>query len=298
MATIHSMANEVYRKLAGFTLRQDRQTHLSTSIDASVVSIVLASGSNISTGIIQIEDELIYIDSYNKTTGTASIPPYGRGYNNTIADAHAAGTKVVITPTFPNVDIKTAINETILAVGTDLFATGNATFNYVPARATYSLPNDTIDILSVSYESIGPSKEWVPIRNYRIDNMAYGPSFNNSNATITIYSEVSPGRKVNVFYTKIPTILTDGDDFTLTGLPGSCKDVIILGAAAMLSSFIDPGRLTYASAESDQQSQVAGRSYGSGTNTSKYLWSLYNQRRQEEAFKFNNKYPIRIHHTR
>jgi hypothetical protein len=91
----------------------------------------------------------------------------------------------------------------------------------------------------------------------------------------------------------------DDDDFEIvTGLPASCKDVIILGAAARLASFIDPGRLTFGSAESDQQSQIAGRAYGAGTNASKYLLALYDKRLAEEGRKMNDRNPIRIHFTR
>jgi hypothetical protein len=92
---------------------------------------------------------------------------------------------------------------------------------------------------------------------------------------------------------------TDEDDFeTVTGLPASCKDVIVLGASARLASFIDPGRLTFGSAESDQQSQIAGRSYGAGTNASKYLLALYDKRLAEETRKMQDRNPIRIHFTR
>jgi hypothetical protein len=61
---------------------------------------------------------------------------------------------------------------------------------------------------------------------------------------------------------------------------------------------VDPGRLTYGSAESDQQSQIAGRSYGAGTNAAKYLLALYDKRLAEESQKLNDRNPIRIHKTR
>jgi hypothetical protein len=98
-----------------------------------------------------------------------------------------------------------------------------------------------------------------------------------------------------------------GPKFTFLGIP-SCDldvpksyegaDVIILGATARLASFIDPGRLTFGSAEADQQSQIAGRAYGAGTNASKYLLALYDKRLSEEARKLNDRNPIRIHFTR
>jgi hypothetical protein len=299
MATFGSMTDEVVRKLAGFTLRQDRQTHLTATASATTTSITVASAQNISSGIIQIDDELIYVDSYDRNSGVLSIPPYGRGYNGTSAATHQNGARVIVSPTFPSVDVKDAINETIQAVFPDLFTTGTHTFSFSPAKSTYALPDEAETIFTVSYQTTGPSKEWLPVRSYRIDATANVEEFNSKN-TISLYSGVEPGRTVQVSYGSAPAVMdADDDDFEIvTGLPASCKDVIILGAAARLASFIDPGRLTFGSAESDQQSQIAGRSYGAGTNASKYLLALYDKRLAEEARKMNDRNPIRTRFTR
>ena len=299
MATFGQMTDEVSRKLAGFTLRQDRQTHIVSAVSATATSITVASAQNISTGIIQIDDELIYIDSYDRNSGVLSIPPYGRGYNGTQPASHAVGSRVIISPTFPSVDIKGAINETIQAVYPDLYTTASHTFSYSPAKTTYPLPDEVETVLGVAYETTGPSKEWMPIRSWRVDPMANTDAFNSRNS-ISLYSGVEPGRTVQVFYTSAPTVMdSNDDDFEIvTGLPSSCRDVIILGASARLSAFVDPGRLTFGSAESDQQSQIAGRAYGAGTNASKYLLALYDKRLAEESRKLTDRNPTRIHFTR
>ena len=299
MATFGSMTDEVVRKLAGFTLRQDRQTHLTAALNATATTVTVASANNISTGIIQIDDELIYVDSFDRNTGVLTIPPYGRGYNGTAPATHQSGARVIISPTFPSVDVKDAINETLLSTFPDLYTTGVHTFPFSSARSTYALPEEVETVLGVSYQTTGPSKEWLPIRNYRVDPMANTDSFNSRNS-LSLYSGIEPGRTVQVFYTAAPAVMdSNDDDFeTVTGLPASCKDVIILGASARLASFIDPGRLTFGSAEADQQSQIAGRAYGAGTNASKYLLALYDKRLAEEARKLNDRNPIRIHFTR
>jgi hypothetical protein len=300
MTTFGSMTDEVVRKLAGFTLRQDRQTHLTVTTTTVALTLTVASAVNISTGVIQIGDELIYVDSYDRNTGVLTIPPYGRGYNGTTAVAHTSGARVIVSPTFPSVDVKNAINETLLATFPDLYTTGTHTFSFSTAKSTYALPSTVETVLAVSYQTTGPSKEWLPIRGYRVDPMANAASFGGSKNSLSIYSGVEPGRTVQVSYTAAPSVMSaNADNFvTVTGLPASCRDVIVLGAAARLASFIDPGRLTFGSAESDQQSQVAGRSYGAGTNASKYLLALYDKRLSEEARKLNDRNPIRIHFTR
>jgi hypothetical protein len=299
MATFGQMTDEVSRKLAGFTLRQDRQTHLTAAVNTTATSITVASATNVSTGVIQIDDELIYVDSYDRNSGVLSIPPYGRGYNGTSPSSHALGARVIVSPTFPSVDIKEAINDTIQAVFPDLYATGTHTFSYSTARSTYALPDEVETVLGVSFQTTGPSKEWLPIRGWRVDPMANTSAFNSKNS-ISLYSGVEPGRTVQIYYTSAPTVMdTNDDDFEIvTGLPQSSKDVIVLGASARLASFVDPGRLTFGSAESDQQSQIAGRSYGAGTNTAKYLLALYDKRLAEESRKLTDRNPTRIHFTR
>jgi hypothetical protein len=299
MTTLSSMVSEVNRKLAGYTLRQDRQTYLTSDVSTTDLSITVKSAANISNGIIEIGNELIYVESYDRNTGVLTIPPYGRGYDGTQVSNHVANSKVTISPTFPSLDIKTAINETILSVFPGVYATNSCTFTYHAAQTTYTLPDEVQNVLNVTYEEIGPSKEWAPIRGWRIDRMSNLNSF-DSNNSISIYSGVRPGRTVQVYYSAEPsTMENSSDDFeSTTGLPTSCKDLIILGASYRLISFIDPSRLTFGSAESDQQSQIAGRSYGAGSNAAKYLLALYQQRLREETDKLQSRTPIRVHYTR
>lgn len=298
MTTLSTLTDEVVRKLSGFTLRQDRQTHLTSAVSTTATTITVASAKNFSTGVIQIGDELIYVESFDQNSGELSIPPYGRGYNGTSPATHAVGARVIVSPTYPAVDVKSAINDTIQAVFPDLYTTGVHTFSYTPSQLTYALPDEVETVLSVSYETTGPSKEWLPVRGWRVDPMANTTAFSSRNS-ISIYSGVEPGRTVQVFYTAAPAVMdSSSDDFeTVTGLPSSCKDVIVLGASYRLASYIDPGRLTFGSAEADQQSQIAGRAYGAGTNAAKYLLALYQQRLQEETRKLTDRNPIRVHYT-
>lgn len=299
MATFSTIAEEVVRKLAGFTLRQDRQTYLTSPVNTTDLTINVKSAQNVSNGLIQIDSELMYVESYDRNANTLTVPPYGRGYNGTQIQSHQTGARVVISPTFPIVDVKQAINDTIEDAGADLFVVGTTTFQFSPAISTYALPDEADTILSVTYQSTGPTKEWVPVRGYRFDRMANVSTWNSSK-TITLLAPVEPGRTIQVTYTSPPTLLeNDSDDFSIvTGLPESCRDVIVLGASYRLISFVDPGRLTFGSAESDQQGQVAGRSYGAGTNASRYLLLQYEQRLAKEVKRLQDHHPIRVTYTR
>ena len=296
MTTFNAMVEEVLINLEGFTLRQDRTTYLTAGIDSDDLSLALASGDNIGKGIIEIDDELIHVDSVDRSDRSAVISPFGRGYRGTTAASHSANTKVTFSPSFPKISVKRAINDTIRAVYPNIFGVTSTTFSYNAAQTTYSLPSNAETVLAVSWDSIGPSGEWIPIRRWRQDPTAASAEYATTNS-ISIYDGLVPGRTIQVIYTKEPTVLSSGSDvFTsVTGLPASAKDVIVYGASYRMVSFIDPGRLSFTSPEADQNDTT--RQFGSGTNTARYLLALYQQRLQEESAKLTGKYPVRVHYT-
>ena len=126
--------------------------------------------------------------------------------------------------------------------------------------------------------------------------MANTTDFANGNS-ITLNEAILPGRSVQVVYAKTPTPLSSGSDVftTVTGLEESSRDVIVYGASYRMASFLDPGRLTFTAPEADANDQT--RPFGSGTSTARYLYSLYQQRLQEEANRLNGKYPVRVHYV-
>lgn len=297
MPTFKELVDEVALNLQGFTLRQDRSTHLTAAVTSTATSMTLSSADNVAKGIIQIDDELIWVDSYDKNTGVVTIPPYGRGYLGSTKSSHTSGTQVIIKPTYPRNNLKKAINDTVRAIFPSVFGTGTYTFEYSPAVLTYALPNDVETILAVAWQTVGPTMEWVPVRSWRMDPMASTTEF-NSNNSVSIYDTIVPGRTVQVFYTKQPdTFEIDQDDYEdVTGLPLSCKDVIVYGAAYRMASMIDPGRLTLTAPEADIQSNKIP--LNAGTNAARYLLALYTQRLNEETSKLRDRYPIRVHYTR
>jgi hypothetical protein len=294
--TYANLVDEVLLNLSGYTLRQDRTTHLTGNITTASTTLNLASVSNIGKGLVEIDDELLWIDSYDRISNTATIPPYGRGYNGTTAAAHNANTKVTIAPTFPRATVKKAINDTIDAVFPKLFGVGTYTFTLQATKTLYQIPAEAETVLDVKWSTVGPSNEWLPVKSWRQDPMANTTAFTTGNS-VGVYDAITPGRTVQIFYTKKPSLLSSAsDNFTTTGLPSSCKDVIMYGAAYRLASFIDPGRLTYTSAEADNADSKI--QYGSGASTARFLLALFQQRLTEESEKLRDVYPIRIHYTR
>jgi hypothetical protein len=297
MATLEEMVDEVRSSLAGYTLRQDRITYLNAAINTTATAIQVGSSSNLAKGIIEIDDELIWIDNFNSTNNTLNAAPgFGRGWQGTAPSPHAQYAQVTLTPTFPRTVIKQAINDTINSFFPKLWAVNSTTFTFNASQTTYPLPDDVESIIYASWQTTGSSLEWLPINRWRADPMANISAFNTTN-TINIYENIQPGRTVQVYYTTTPNTLdANTDDFAdVTGLPDSCRDVVTLGASYKLLSYVDSGRINLSSAEADLNDTKIPSS--AGVASSRYIFALYNQRLNEEALKLQDKFPIRIHYT-
>jgi hypothetical protein len=296
-STLANLVDEVLLNLNGYTMRQDRTTHLTADINSSALVLNLGSVTNIGKGVVEIDDELIWIDTYDRVSSSATAAPYGRGYQGSSAASHTTNTKVTISPTFPKISIKRAINDTIRAVFPQLYGVDRTTFSLTATQSTYSLPAAVDTVLGVSWDTPGPTGEWMPVKQWRHDPMANATAY-VSGQTISVYDRITPGRTVQVTYSKEPTVLSNSNDVfeTVTGLPSSAKDVIVYGASYRLASFIDPGRLTFTSAEADQADTKI--QFGSGSNAARFMLALYQQRLTEEAGKLRDQFPVRIHYTR
>ena len=305
--TLSDMINEVSMNLSGYTLTQDRSTYLRTAVStttsssASPTTLSLGSTENVGKGIVEIDEELLWIDTYDRIGNTATVAPYGRGYLGTTAATHALDAKVTIAPTFPRFSIKRAINDTIKGLSGTLFAADTTTITYSSAVSTYRLPATGSslgirNILSVAYESIGPSKEWIPIRSWRFDSNANATSF-TSEQTISIYDVITSGRTIQIVYSKDPSAFTTNSEVfsTQTGLPDSCRDLVITGSIYRLLSNLDPARAAMVSAQADETDSK--RPYGSSQSLTRQIYALYTQRLAEEVKSQQNKHPIRVHYS-
>jgi hypothetical protein len=300
MPTLSQMISEVRSNLAGYTLRQDRITNLANTggITATDLTVQIGSADNLAKGIIEIDDELMWVNSFDRTNLTLNIiPGFGRGYQGTTPSPHSQNAQVTMTPTFPRVTIKQAINDTINSFYPKLFAVQSTTFTFNAAQVAYPLPTEARDVLYVSWQTVGPSREWLPVNKWRIDRMANVAAFNTTK-TVNIYDKIQPGRNVQVYYSVLPNTLTNAsDDYaTVTGLPESSRDVATLGAAYRLLSYLDTGRINLTSAEADLADAKLPST--SGAAASKYVFALFQQRLGEESVKLQDRFPIRVHYTR
>jgi hypothetical protein len=300
MSTLNEMVSDIRANLQGYTLRQDRISYVANAngLTTTSTAITIGSASNLAKGTIEIDDELIWIDSFDKATSVLNVVPgFGRGYQGTSPAPHSQYAQITLAPTFPRVSIKKAINDTINSLFPNLWAVSSYTFTFNASQTTYPLPDDLESILYLSWQTTGSSQEWLPINRWRSDGMANAAVFNTTN-TVSLYENIQPGRTVQVWYTTTPNTLDNNtDDFAdVTGLPQSSQDVVTLGASYKLLSFLDPGRINLSSAEADNaDSKIPSTA---GVSSSRYIFALYQQRLNEEALKLKDRFPIRLHYTR
>jgi hypothetical protein len=307
MTTLLDMIDEVSINLSGYTLQQDRATHITADVAATAstiaapINLSLASTDSVGKGIVEIDEELFWVDNYDRVGNTATIAPYGRAYLGTTLAAHTAGTKVTIAPTFPRFVIKRAINDTISAIGSSIFAANKTTITSNLSTSAFRLPAtgnslNIRSILAVAYEAIGPSKEWIPVRNWRFDGNANSTAF-TSEQTISIYDMITSGRTIQVVYSTDPLPFTANTETfaTQTGLPQSCKDLVVLGATYRLLSNLDPARASMVSPQADETDSK--RPYGSTQSLTRQVYALFTQRLSEEIKSQQEKYPIRVHYS-
>ena len=305
MTTLSNMIDEVLINLSGYTFQQDRTTYLSsavtttTSSSASPLVLSLGSTDSLGKGIVEIDEELLWVDSYDRVANTATVAPYGRGYLGTTAATHTADSKVTIAPTFPRFVVKRAINDTIRAIGASIFAVKQTTFTFNAAVTTYDLDNLNIqNIITMHWQEVGPSKEWIRVKRFDFDAFPDVATWGAGAQTVTIGDYITPGRTVKVTYATAPAAFSANTDVftTVTGLPESCKDVVVLGSIYRLLSFLDPARAAQVSPQADETDSK--RPYGASQTATKQIYALFTQRLAEETLSQQQQYPPRAHYGR
>lgn len=276
--------NDVLRVLSGYGLVQDRQSPLQSNIGATDQTIPLADATGFEEGVVEIGTEVVYVISVDYANNVLTIASGGRGYYGTTAVAHTAGERAVMAPTFPRDQVAQAINEAIVNTAPDLFGIATATITWSPVITTYDLPADVDRILVVRAQSIGPSRELPTIRRYSFNPVApNGPQ-------ITLEEGGFPGRPIYVTYAKIPSEITWGQDFTVSGLRETAKVCVRYAAASSLVAYMDVSRLSVGSAEADQYDQ-SHNPVGTAAKISAQLFQRYQVELEQERQRLRSTTP-------
>ena len=289
MTTFGDLINDVYLALTGWGLQQGRAAFINAGagITSGALSITVDDSSNLSEGVAEIEDELVYIQSVSGTTVT--IAPDGRGWQGTTAATHADNARITMNPAFPRVVVKQKINDTIKGVYPTLRGKAVTTFTYSGSVTTYELPAAVDQVIQVTYQATGASGYWPVVYHYRVDMNADTTAY-ASGKSITLLGGVEQGATVMVTYLKTPTALSSTADLlTASGLADTARALIVAGTVWRLSSYIAAARLRVdgvAIDMMDEQNRV-----DAGNKVSAYLRAQYEVELQEEQRRQNLNQP-------
>ena len=288
MTTFEQLTEECLLNLEGFSADQSIYGTLTSAISDTATTfivdgaIVTADQSGFSTGLIEVDEELINCRYINTTTGEFS--QVLRGFRSSEAVAHDAGTIVRNNPKFPRVAIKRAINDTITSLHPHIMAVKTTEITIVGGVVQYDLPADANGVISVQIQELGASKRWVDLKTWRFDST--GASNSDTGKVIDIHDGYA-GYLVQVVYTALPSNLEYGVAFNTTGLPEWAREVVIYGACWRVASFVESANLI--GGTSDRAT------VGQQTNLAKYFLGMYSQMLSEGESRQRLEFPVRRH---
>jgi hypothetical protein len=291
--TLSSLIDEVISSLQGFGTSSDQVATLTADATSGSVELSADSTDNISRGVVEIDDEIIYVD--HGENGVIYLPAWGRGYKGTVAASHTAGTPIWIAPTWPRAVVAREINNTIRALYPDVF--GIATTDLTASSTTwqYELPADCERVLSVEWRWSTP-QGWETVGSWDVSFSSPTSQF-PTGRSLFVGDALPIGGSVHVTYARRPALLTNPTDpFTDTGLPASCRDLVILGAAARLVPWQDTSRLPVETVPSDVQDQ--NKPVGLATQVAGSIRQQYTLKLAAERRSLLDRYPTRAHRIR
>jgi hypothetical protein len=284
MTTFDQLVRQVRQQLLGFTMNQESVAELAVAMSPTDTAFTCDASTvtNLSRGLVEIDDELILVKTFDQTSGAVTVMGLtnGRGYEGTTAASHAAHALVTSNPAFPRARIKEAINQSITTLYPELVVFGETELTKLAPVVEYALPSDCADVWYVTGQVIGPSKVAQPLPNWR-----YNPKARTSNfptgKSIQLFDYVTAGQAVKVVYAKTPSQLVGGsDDFTTTGYPERYVDLVVYGTCMRLLPALESARLQQQSIEATERAPLVPVS--SAAKAMAMYAQLYQTRLQEE----------------
>jgi hypothetical protein len=289
MPTLSELTDEIISQLHGHVDTPAVGT-LAAPIDASATELTVDFGEAPArpNGVIEVGTELMVVSRFDPNTGIATLAPWGRGYRGTTAADHPAGSAVTVRPRFPRKRVAEAINETLSWACPPLYAPRDLdpidTGAFVGLG--YPLPADTLRVLRVDATDRwgGDLAERRVLRTWTVRTVAG--------------QQLLEVDRREVFQTLLVTIAAtpgalsaETDDFaTVTGLPESCRDVVVYGALSKLVMGVELARQQVISPEAMARADKVP--VQSGIAISRYYTALYQQRLAAEQDRLNQQHPL------
>lgn len=288
MTTFDDLVVRVRQQILGYAKDQLAVSELSADMDPTDTAFTVDAVDNLSRGLVEIDDELVLVRSYDGSSGTVQVMGglNGRGAEGTIPAAHSATSLVTSDPRFPRARVKEAVNDAIRGVYPSLVTFGYIEISNIAVVYEYPMPADAVDVWAVSDQLVGPTQVWMQGTKYRFNPSASPGSF-PTGKSIQLFDGITPGRTMRIKYSKPPSPLVNGsDDFTaVSGLPDRVNDIIVWGACSRLLPAYESARLQQQAIEATERAPLVPPK--SAVSVAAYYMQMYQQRLdQERALMF------------
>ncbi len=286
---VDRIVDEALDALYGYTRHQDQVTAVTSAISDSALTFAVAEGQQLSRGLIEVGNEQMLIKTVD-ASGNITLQPFGRGVNNTTAEAHSINDRVVMSPLYPRRRVRDVIYGVLREIFPSVFAPGETLIDASIVRTNYPLPADCYDVLSVEWHVPGPSQMWQPLRRWRVNRTS-------TTSEVELLGEFFPGQdRVRILYIKnLPTNITD-DNIAALGYTQDIHDLLVLGTTARLLMFTEPARLQTQSVQSHGRGEVVPA--GTIKSLATDVYALFQRRVQQEADRLLQRYSTRPHFNR
>lgn len=296
MTTYGSLIEEITSNLQGFTSSPDQQSYLSAPLNSSDTVLSVADASQFGRGFAEIDLELVYVNSTDKTANTITLTPQGRGQRGTTAVAHLQGATITMAPSWPRSVIAREINNVTGNLYPRLFGVKAAPLLTTDATTyQFGVPAEAEFIMDVNYKFV-EIEGWIRATRWELQHGA--PADFASGVFVNIFDRIPAGASVQCLYGFAPPAMTSlTDDFaTVTGLPDGVKDLVISGVMMKMMQFAEIARLPVHSVGSN--TAAPNNPVGTAMNIARAMRQEFEQGVQLEQAANARKYPTRVHRTR
>lgn len=293
MTTLENLRQQIRSQIMGFARDQQQVAVLASPCTDTDTSLTMSSDTvrNISRGLVEIDDELILIQSVDASTAVATVigGTNGRGREGTTAASHSANALVTMSPSIPRIRMTDAINQTILAMYPQIPIFGTTEITKLAPVFEYELPADCEGIWYIVSDTVGPSQVHYPSPRWRYNPMAPTGDF-PSGKSIQLLDFVTPGRAIRIVYVKAPAVLVNGtDELTSTGYEDRMAETIVWGALARLIPSYEAARLQQLAVEGTERASLVPPQ--AATKTAAYYEALFQQALQTERNRILDETP-------
>lgn len=254
----------------------------------------LSGQQRISSALVELGHELVYVSSHDPAANTTTCPPWFRQQNGSPAnDSYPANSKAIVNPQWPYHVVANNIRAGIAQCYPSLFNAKTITIESETLTERYVLPSDVDEIHTVRIQDdVYPTRPEREVQRWSLDTKAA-----DGLRYLHMEQVYRSGMPIFVTYRAAPVIptITSVADWSATGLPATAEDVPVLWAVAQMLPSADASKTQLSTVEQSERNRFVQP--GAANAASRRYNELYMMRLAEERKKLFDRFPPRIHRS-